>query len=72
MAPLEDPLEGVDTKQAFSNLVNSLPAQRPHPTVSKFVKKLDSLQEVLLPPSLPRLAALSLAKRGLIGQFTGL
>jgi len=33
---------------------------------------LDVLQEVNLPPILPRTAALSLVEKGLIGQFTGL
>jgi len=36
------------------------------------VKKLDGLQEVHLPPVLPSMDALSLAEKGLIGQFTGL
>lgn len=56
----------------FSALVKSLQPQRTRSTLSKFVKKLDGLQEVVLPPSIPRMAALSLAERGLIGQFTGL
>jgi hypothetical protein len=59
-------------QQAFSALVSSLPPQRNRPAVTKFVKKLDGLQEVALPPTAPRLAALALAERGLIGQFTGL
>ena len=57
---------------AFSALVKSLQPQRTHPALSKFVKKLDGLQEVDLPPTLPRMAALSLAEWGLICQFTGL
>lgn len=36
------------------------------------MKKLDVLQEVHLPPTIPRKAAISLAEKGLIGQFTGL
>jgi len=57
---------------AFSALVKSLQPQRTRPVLSKFVKKLDGLQEVVLPPSIPRMAALSLAEWGLIGQFSGL
>lgn len=56
----------------FSALVKSLQPQRTRPTLSKFVKQLDGLQEVVLPPLIPRMAALSLAEQGLIGQFIGL
>jgi len=72
MAPSDPPLEGVDSQKAFSKLVKSLPPQRRRPALTRFVKKLDVLQEVQLPPVLPRMAALSLVEKGLIGQFTGL
>jgi len=72
MDPPDPPGGDPALQQAFSNLIKSLPQQRPRPTASKFVKKLDVLQEVLLPPTIPRMAALSLAEKGLIGQFTGL
>ena len=75
MASLNAATEGFieeSAADAFSALVKSLQPQRTRPTLSKFVKKLDGLQEVNLPPTLPRMAALSLAKRGLISQFTGL
>lgn len=72
MAPLDATLEVATAQQAFFALVKSLPLQHPCPAISKFVKKLDVLQEVILPPALPRMAALSLAERGLIEQFTGL
>ena len=72
MAPPVDSTEGADAQSAFSTLVKSLLTQCPRPSLSKFVKKLDSLQEVVLPPTLPRMAALSLAEWGLIGKFTGL
>lgn len=42
------------------------------PSVTKFVKKLEDIPEISLPPALPRRAALSLAERGLVGQFKGL
>ena len=72
MAPPDATPKAAAAQQAFSALVKSLPPQCPRPTISKFVKKLDVLQEVILPPALPRMAALSLAERGLIEQFTGL
>jgi len=53
MAPPEAPLKKVVLQHAFSALVRSLPPQRPHPTISKFVKKLNVLEEVNLPPTLP-------------------
>jgi len=40
--------------------------------VIKFVKRLEDILEISLPPALPRKAELSLAERGLVGQFTGL
>lgn len=72
MAPPDTPPEVADPQQAFSDLVKSLPPQRPRLALSKFIKKLDVLQEVHLPPALPRMAALSLAEKGLIGQFINL
>jgi len=72
MAPLDATPEAAAAQQAFTTLVKSLPPQRPRPAISKLLKKLDVLQEVILPPALPRMATLSLAERGLIGQFTGL
>jgi len=61
-----------ELQRAFSILVKSLPPQRPRPAATKFVKKLDVLQEVQLPPTIPRMATISLAEKGLIGKFTGL
>lgn len=72
MAPLKAPPEEAAQHQAFLALINSLPPQRAHPWISKFVKKIEGLQEVALPPTLPRMVALALAEKGLIGQFTGL
>ena len=42
------------------------------PSVSKFVKRMEEIPEISLPLALPRKAALSLAERGLVGQFTRL
>lgn len=72
MAPPEAPPEEAAQQQAFSARINSLPPQRARPSISKFVKKIEGLQEVSLPPTLPRMAALALAEKGLIGQFKGL
>jgi len=72
MDPPDPPGGDPDMQKDFSNLVKSLPPQRSRPTATKFVKKLDVLQEVQLPPTIPRMAAISLAEKGLIGQFTGL
>jgi len=72
MTPPDAISEVAAAQQCFSDLVKSLPPQRPRPTISKFVKKLDVLQEVILSQVLPRMATLSLAEKGLIGQFTGL
>lgn len=42
------------------------------PSVTKFIKILEYILGISLPPTLPRKATLSLAERGLVGQFTGL
>jgi len=72
MALPDPPQEDHDPQKSFLDLVKSLPPQHPRPAILKFVKKLDVLQEVQLPPTLPRMAALSLVEKGLIGKFTGL
>lgn len=74
MAPPEsipkmaDPL---DHASAFTTLIASLDPPHPQLATSKFVKKLDGIQEVSLPPAIPQMEALSLAEKGLVGQFTG-
>ena len=75
MAPPDAATEGSNeqsTTSDFSAFIKSLQPQHPRPALSRFFKNLDGLQEVNLPPTLPRMAALSLAERGLIGQFIGL
>lgn len=57
---------------AFASLLTSLGRPRSRPSISKFVKKLEDIPKIILPPSLPRCAVLSLSKRGLVGQFTRL
>ena len=56
---------------AFNQLLDGFP-QKKKSGASKFVKKLEDILEISLPPETPIQVALSLADRGLIGQFTGL
>eukprot|EP00253_Pinus_taeda_P011388 PITA_11388 len=57
--------------EAFSRLLaDSL--QKKKSEASKFVKRLDDILEISLPPETPIQVALSLAERALVGQFTGL
>lgn len=56
---------------AFKTLLALLPAKK-KPNASKFVKKLENIPKVSLPPKGPIKVALSLAERALVGQFTGL
>jgi hypothetical protein len=57
---------------AFRTMVVAGPKRPPTATQQKFVKKLDSIPSVALPEEETCKAALNLAERGLIGQFTGL
>jgi len=59
-------------EEIFASIFSESSDARPRPSVTKFIKKLDEIPEVNLPPSLPRKSAISLAERGLVGQFTGL
>jgi hypothetical protein len=61
-----------DLEKAFASLIPENITERIRPSASKFIKKLDEIPEVSLPPALPRRAAVALAERGLVGQFTGL
>jgi len=61
-----------DQAEIFASLISENATSRIKPSASKFVKKLADIPEIPLPPSLPRKAAISLAERGLVGQFTGL
>ena len=57
--------------EAFNRLLAGLPQKR-NLEATKFVKKLDDIPVISLPPETPIQVALSLADRALIGQFTGL
>lgn len=67
--PPQDP---EDFEKQFASLISENAAGKIRPYASKFIKKLDEIPEVSLPPSLLRKAAISLAERSLVGQFTGL
>ena len=67
--PLHD--TPLDAEAAFSSLLASLPKKKKS-KATKFVKKLDDVFEVSLPPEGPIQVALSLADQALVGQFTGL
>jgi hypothetical protein len=57
---------------SFRTMVVAGPKRPPTATQQKFVKKMDSIPSVALPEEEICKAALNLAERGLIGQFTGL
>jgi hypothetical protein len=57
---------------AFKALIAATPKRPLTASQQKFVKKLDSIPTVVLPEEETCKAALNLAERGLIGQFTGL
>lgn len=56
---------------AFLKLLESLPKKKISET-AKFVKRVEDIPEISLPPEGPIKVALSLAERALVGQFTGL
>jgi len=62
--PPPDPENHADL---FASLIPGNAAAKPHPSISKFIKKLDEIPEVSLPPSLLRKSAITLAERGLVG-----
>lgn len=61
-----------ENEEAFASLIATNGAPSNMPSINKFVKKPEEIPEISLPPALPRRAAISLAERGLVGQFTGL
>lgn len=64
--------ENEGTAKSFTSLISAMGLAKNRPSVTKFVKRLEDILEISLPPTLPRKAALSLAERGLVGQFNGL
>jgi hypothetical protein len=57
---------------SFRKLVAACSKKLPPAEPPSFVKKLDAVPEIALPPDQPMKVALSLADRGLVGQFMGL
>jgi hypothetical protein len=57
---------------AFKALIDSNSKRQPSASQQKFVKKMDYIPSVALPEEETCRAALNLAEKGLIGQFTGL
>lgn len=57
--------------EAFSQLLAGLP-QKKKSEAAKFVKKLENIPEISLPPETPIQVALSLTERAFVGKFTGL
>lgn len=57
---------------AFRAMINAGPKRAPSVIQQKFIKKMEKISSVALPEEETYKAALNLAERGLIGQFTGL
>ena len=70
-AQVTPPLPPSSDAVAFLKLLASLPKKKA-PEVAKFVKQLEDIPEISLPPEGPIQVALSLAKCALVGQFIGL
>jgi hypothetical protein len=57
---------------SFSKLVTACRKKAIQEEPSSFVRRLDDVPEINLPPEQPMKVALSLSERGLVGQFMGL
>ena len=57
---------------AFKALIVGRSKVLPQSTIPKFVKRLDEVPTIDLPPLHPIQVAISLADQALVGQFTGL
>ena len=58
--------------EAFDRLINSHAKRTGKRELPKFVKRIEDVPEVALPPEETIRVALSLADQALIGKFTGL
>jgi len=66
--PLSDQQqENEGTTKAFASLVSAMGPTKNRLSVTKFVKRLEDILEISLPPALPCTSVLSLAERGLVG-----
>ncbi len=70
--PSDNQQENEGTEKDFASLISAMGPAKNQPSVTKFVKRLEDIPKISLPLALPRKATLSLAERGLVGQFTGL
>ena len=59
--------ENEGTTKAFASLIFAMGSTKNRPSVTKFVKILEDIPEISLPPALPRRATLSLVECGLVG-----
>jgi hypothetical protein len=69
---LDPPLPPPPEVIAFKAMIDSNSKRQPSASQQKFVKRMDSIPSVALPEEETCKAALNLAEKGLIGQFTGL
>lgn len=65
--PLSDQQhENEGTSKAFASLIFAMGLAKNRPPITKFVKRMEDIPEISLPPALPRKAPLSLAEHGLV------
>ena len=69
---LSPPSASISAAEAFRRLLKSPSFKPMAPSIPKFIKKLDEVPEIDLPSEQPIKIALTLAERGLVGQFMGL
>ena len=62
----------ISAEEAFRRLLAPAGKKPVAPSIPKFIKKLDAIPEIVLPEEKPIKIALTLAERGLVGQFMGL
>jgi hypothetical protein len=72
MASDSNAKKGNDRLEAFKELVRSARPKTEPPSSSKFVKKMEEIPSLELPPEEPCNLALLFAETALIGKFTGL
>ncbi len=70
--PSDNQRENEGIEKDFASLISAMGPTKNRPSDTKFVKRLEDILEISLPPTLPCKVALSLAEHGLVGQFTGL
>jgi hypothetical protein len=57
---------------SFNKLITACRKKSIQEESSSFVRRMDNVPEINLPPEQPMKVALSLSERGLVGQFMGL